>query len=155
VSVAEPERKCFLVFEILFLETQGPPCRWGVRVRIAGRQQQLRLMRSQRPCRFPAGWPPFETSFGLRIQVAAYPYSAYRTLHTGGQVLASRFLAPSGKLSWLVRRNAHRAAHPAYVSFNARIDFPAAFANKQVLLNGGDLWLIETLQEVFLNFVFI
>jgi hypothetical protein len=36
-----------------------------------------------------------------------------------------------------------------------RIDFLAAFANKQFLLNDSDLWLIEMLQEVFLNLVFI
>jgi hypothetical protein len=50
--------------KILFSEIQGPPCRWSVRVRIAGRQQQLRLMRSQRSHRFRACGPPLETPLG-------------------------------------------------------------------------------------------
>ena len=43
-------------FTNFLLACSGTPCRWSFRVRIAGREQQLRLMRSQRPRRFvPVG----------------------------------------------------------------------------------------------------
>ena len=48
----------FWVF--LILGIHGPPYRWSFRVRIAGCEQQLRLMCAQRARRFRAHGPPLE-----------------------------------------------------------------------------------------------
>jgi hypothetical protein len=54
------ERKPFVVV----ISTYFSPHRRGFRLRIAGRQQQLRLMCLQRSRRFGACRPPLEPSFG-------------------------------------------------------------------------------------------
>jgi hypothetical protein len=66
VSVPElkTERKCFVdISAILFSGIHRPPYRGSFRIMIAGREQQLRLVRSQRSHRFCACGPPLETPF--------------------------------------------------------------------------------------------
>jgi hypothetical protein len=48
---------------ILFLGADAPPDRRCFGIRITGREQQLRLMRSQCLCRFISCRPPLETAF--------------------------------------------------------------------------------------------
>ena len=54
-----------------FLCAHAPPYRRGFGFRIAGRQQQLRLMRAQCSARFRACRPPFETA--LRQALCGHP----------------------------------------------------------------------------------
>jgi hypothetical protein len=47
---------------VLFLHAHLPPYRRRLGIRVGGRQQQLRLMRTQRARRFRTGGPPLETA---------------------------------------------------------------------------------------------
>ena len=61
VPEAKTERKGEACFS---LGVQSAPHRRRFGLRVAGRQQQLRLMRAQRARRFGAGGPPLEAALG-------------------------------------------------------------------------------------------
>src|SRR5512133_921792 len=62
-------------------------CRFGLRV--ARRQQQLRLVRLQHPRGLVAGWPPLETPFGQSLRRQPKPLAVELEDPDGGSTAAA------------------------------------------------------------------
>src|ERR1700722_2850388 len=86
---------------VFVLSAHAAPLRRGFRFGIAGRQQQLRLVRSQYPRRFVTRWPPAEASLRQTLRGQPKPLAVIREQFDGGAAAAAKEEKTSGeRIGW-------------------------------------------------------